>query len=86
MKDFFKGFIDYLKNWWEGIVLVGIYMAILIVVILYVIVSGITGKSNVLITSRMSVDFFQGITDTVKKSREKKIDKAIAELEKEETK
>lgn len=83
MKDFVKGFIGYLKNWWEGIVIVGIYMAVLIMVILYTIVSGITGKSNVLITSHMSVDFFQGIADTVKKSREKKIDKAIAELEKE---
>lgn len=86
MKDFFKGFIDYLKNWWEGVVLVGIYMVVLIIVILYTIISGITGKSNVLITSHMSVDFFQGIADTVKKSREKKIDKAIDELEKEGTK
>ena len=80
MKNFFEGFVKYLKNIWNAIQLVAVMTALWFVIFFVALGGSIVGTIPIKLWDFMFIDFFQECTNLCKREREKMINKSIKEL------
>ena len=80
MKNFGKGFVDYLKNWKDCLEVFCLYTLLWIAITIGSLVDGITGNDMQLLTTHVLVDLFQKVADLCKETREKKLQRMVDEL------
>ena len=80
MKNFFEGFVNYLKNIWDGVQLIAVMTALWFVMFIMCIGGSVIGTIPLKLYDFLFIDFFQGCTDLCKNHRQKIINKSIKQL------